>query len=68
MSSESGSRRWSATLTCSGAYPSPGSGAASRRAGARENPPFGPDVHCMGVRTARRPGTSRFSPMPISSP
>ena len=31
-------------------------------------PPISPACHCMGVRTAIRPGRSRFSPMPISSP
>ena len=35
---------------------------------ALENPPLSPAVHCMGVRTASRPGMSRCSAMPISSP
>nr|WP_159603983.1 hypothetical protein [Agromyces humi] len=34
----------------------------------REKPPFAPSVHCIGVRTVIRPPSSRFSPMPISSP
>ena len=40
----------------------------ARDGAARENPPLRWSVHCMGVRTARRPSMSRFSPMPISSP
>ena len=39
-----------------------------RDGAAWEKPPLRWSVHCIGVRTARRPGMSRFSPMPISSP
>ena len=69
LSSEPSSRRCEPTLTASG--PKPGmsvTGRQSSPAGASENPAFGPSDHCIGERTARRPGMSRFSPMPISSP
>ena len=67
-SSESGSCRWSCTLTNSGEKPPLTTGPGSCRGWAVEKPPLRPDVHCMGVRTASRPSASRSSPMPISSP
>ena len=67
-SSESGSRRWASTLTCSGPNAPSTTGPARREGGAVEKPPFRPAVHCIGVRTAMRPSAARFSPMPISSP
>ena len=48
------------------AFPAAGRGSFEGRA--EENPPLRSLLHCIGVRTARRPSTSRFSPIPISSP
>ena len=67
-SSESGSRAWSRTLTRAGPKAPSVSGAGNVDGSAVEKPPPGSPVHCIGVRTASRPSTLRFSPMPISSP
>ena len=68
FSSESGSTRWDATLTACGPNSPCTSGAGNCFSSAVEKPAPGSSDHCIGVRTALRPGTSRFSPMPISSP
>jgi oligo-1,6-glucosidase len=68
LRSDSGSVRCASTLTCSGPYSPPGKGRHTASAGAVVNPAAGADVHCIGVRTERRPSIARFSPMPISSP
>ena len=68
LSSDPGSRRWVATFTPSGPNRPSTTGRRNRERRALENPPFSSSFHCIGVRTARRPGMSRFSPIPISSP
>ena len=62
FSSESGSRRWSATLTCSGRSPPSAIGRTSCRAGAWRSRRSGRRVHCIGVRTASRPSARGSRP------
>ena len=69
LSIESGSSRWSVTLTSLNPYGEEATtGRINLLVGASENPPFSVPDHCIGVRIASRSASSSSSPMPISSP